>query len=74
VKDPLPRTKKWFEEDSNRLKYLNKDTISTFKKFGSNIAMAILEGTRNIESLKEFYINLFAKITRENERSTILQL
>ncbi|HRY82790.1 MAG TPA: hypothetical protein P5232_03780 [Candidatus Moranbacteria bacterium] len=74
ITQPIPWTKEWFLEDEKRFSYLNKDVIQTFKKFGTNIALAILGGAENSERLKEFYSGSVDKITRESERSTVLQL
>lgn len=74
IKNPKPWTKKRFLENPERKNYLNKDIITTFQKFGTNIALAILEGTKNKEHFNRFYQEKFKEINRENERSTILQL
>lgn len=74
INNPKPRTKQRFLENSERKNYLNKDIIATFQKFWTNIALAILEGTKNKEHFNRFYQEKFKEIDRENERSTILQL
>lgn len=74
ITEPIPWTKEWFQEDEKRFSYLNKDIVQTFKKFGTNIALAILSGTENSEKLSEFYATSVDRITRESERSTVLQL
>ncbi|MBP8016835.1 hypothetical protein KAZ01_02395, partial [Candidatus Gracilibacteria bacterium] len=71
---PISWSKKWFEEDKSRLEFVNKDMIQTFKKFGSIIAMAILGGTKDTTSFKDFYGNMVGNIKKENERLSILQL
>lgn len=74
IKNPIPRTKQWFLENPERKNYLNKDIIGTFLKFGTNIAIAILEWTKSKELFNKFYLEKFKTINRSNERSTILQL
>lgn len=74
ITDPVPWSKEWFLEDKSRFDYLNKDVIQTFKKFGTNIALALLGGTKDSKAFKDLYSNSVENITRESERSTVLQL
>lgn len=74
ITNPKPWTKQRFLENPERKNYLNKDIIATFQKFGTNIALAILEGTKNKEHFNQFYQEKFKEINKKNERSTILQL
>lgn len=71
---PFPWTKEWFLEDKNRLSFLKKDSIDIFKKFGTVIAIALLESSGNAISLKKYYEDVISQTNRENERRTMLQL
>ena len=74
VSPPIPWTKAWFVEDEKRRSYMNKDAIQTFKKFGTNIGMALLGGVEDLGSFRDSYEKLVTGITRQNERSTMLQV
>ncbi|MDD3302594.1 MAG: hypothetical protein PHN31_03485, partial [Candidatus Gracilibacteria bacterium] len=69
-----PWTKKWFLEDEKRLLYLDGDKLKTFEKFGSIIAIGIIEGIKDVGSIKKFYEYIFQNISYEKNRTSILQL
>ncbi len=71
---PRPRTKKWFLEDPKRKEYITKYTLVTVMKFGTNVALLLIEWSKDPKIFKKYYNNAFDYITRDNERNRILQL
>ncbi len=71
---PKPWTTKWFEESKERYSFLDSDTIKTFEKFWTNIALILLEGAKHVDKMQVMYKKLMTNINKDNQRNTILQL
>ncbi len=69
-----PWTKKWFLQDKKRFDYLHSEKIKSFEKFGSIIAIWVVEWSQNSTELKRFYKHIFDTINLKENRSSILQL